>query len=208
MKGLILKDLLNLRKYGKTVFLICAFYLILMLMMDSATVFGGMIVLMFTITSITSFVYDSQCGWDVYAMSLPVSRKDIVLSKYVLSLFLAFLGGILSLLVFWLHGIFARTGNFLETLAVSYALFAVAVVFICILLPLVYRFGVERSRILIIAVVAIPTAVIMVLSQSGTVIEPDEKLISQVLGFSPLVLVVCVILSYLASGAIFNNKEM
>lgn len=208
MKGLILKDLYNLRKYGKTVLLISAFYIMLTFMMDDTSVFGGTIVLLFAITSVTSFAYDSQSGWDTYVLSIPVSRKEVVLSKYVLSALLALMGGVLSLLMGWLHGIFNHVSNFSEMLLISYSLFAVALVLLSILLPLVYKFGVERSRVIILAVIAIPTAAIMVLVQTGPMPELSEQTLRQMLLLSPVVIIVCGIVSFVISHAIYRRKEV
>ncbi len=208
MRGLILKDLYNLRKYGKTLLLISALYIMLTFMMDDSSMFGGMIVLLFAITSVTSFAYDSQSGWDTYVLSIPVSRKEVVLSKYVLSALLALMGGVLSLLMGWLHGVFNHVSNFSEMLLISYSLFAVALVLLSILLPLVYKFGVERSRVIILAVIAIPSAAIMVLVQTGPMPELSEQTFHQVLLLSPVVIIVCGIVSFVISHGIYRRKEV
>jgi len=206
MKGLILKDLYNLRKYGKTLLLISAFYIMLSFMMESESMFTGMIVIMFAITSVTSFAYDSQSGWDVYVHTLPVTRKDVVTSKYLLSYLLALTGGLLALLMGWINGLLKNISNFTETLIAAYALFAVGIIFISILLPLVYKFGVERSRVIVLAVIALPTAAFLVLAQTGTVVAPDEQTIRQVLLFSPVVVIVCGVLSFMISHTIYRRK--
>jgi ABC-type transport system involved in multi-copper enzyme maturation permease subunit len=207
MKGLVLKDLYNLKKYGKTVFLISGFFIMIIFMMGNADLFLGMIVLMLTLTSITSFAYDSQSGWEIYVSSLPVSRKEVVLSKYVLSLLLALTGGLVALLVGWVNGLIKNSSNFTESLVFSYSLFAVAVFFISILLPLIYKFGEERSRLVVIAIVAVPTAIFLVLGQTGNVVAPDEQTIRRLVIWSPLVLVACSVLSFAVSNAIYRGKE-
>lgn len=208
MRGLILKDLYNLRKYGRTILLISAFYILLTFMMDDSAMFAGMIVLLFAITSVTSFAYDSQSGWDVYVHTLPVASKDVVMSKYLLSILLALTGGLLALLMGWIHGLIKNISNFTETLATAYVLFAIGLVFISILLPLVFKFGVERSRIIVLAVIAIPTAAFMVLAQTGNAIVPEEQMLRQALLLSPFVIIVCFVLSLLISRAIYRNKEV
>jgi len=208
MKGLVLKDLYNLRKYGRTILLISAFYIMMTFMMENATMFAGMIVVMFAITSVTSFAYDSQSGWETYVLSIPVSRKDVVLSKYVLALLLAVAGELLAMLVGWLNGIIKNTSNFSEVLITAYVLFVVAVVFLSILLPLVYKFGVERSRVIILAVFAIPVAAGFVLGQTGTMPEISEQTVSQMLLLSPLAIVLCSIVSFMISFAIYRKKEV
>jgi ABC-2 type transport system permease protein len=206
MKGLIIKDLINLKKYSRTVLLVIAVYIIFAFMMDSMEVFSGMIILVFAITTVSSFSYDSQSGWDTYALTLPLPKKDIVLSKYVLALVLAVTGTLLSILLNWLFGLFKHESNFTQTLITSYAIFAVAVIFLSIMLPLIYRFGAERSRVIIIAVFAIPAAALMVLSQTDTPIQPDPALMQRLLLFSPLVLIAASAISVALSCRIFRRR--
>ncbi len=208
MKGLILKDIYNLRKYGKTLFLIAALYFMMSFMMDNADVFLGMIVIMFAITTVTSFAYDSQSGWDVYVNTLPVSRNDVVLSKYLLSLVLILVGGLLAVLLGWVIGLIRNIGNFSETLLTAYALCAVGLLFISILLPFVYKFGVERARVIIIAVVAVPVAAGFALSQAGALPQISVQTVTQMLWFSPLIVVVFGILSFRISSAVYRKKEV
>lgn len=208
MKGLILKDFYNLRKYGKTVLLISAFYVMLTFMMDNSNLFAGMIVLMVAITSVTSFAYDRQSGWDVYVQTLPVAAKDVVMSKYLLSLLLGLVGSLLALLIGWINGLIKNIPNFTEMLVTAYALLAIGMIFISILLPLVYKFGVERSRVIILAIIAIPTAAFFVMAQTGNEVVPDEQTIRRALLLSPVVIVVCGIVSFLVSRGIYRRKEV
>ncbi len=208
MKGLILKDFYNLRKYGKTVLLISAFYVMLTFMMDNSNLFAGMIVLMFAITSVTSFAYDRQSGWDVYVQTLPVAAKDVVMSKYVLSLLLGLVGSLLALLIGWINGLIKNIPNFTEMLVTAYALLAIGMIFISILLPLVYKYGVERSRVIILAIIAIPTAAFFVMAQTGNEVVPDEQTIRRALLLSPVVIVVFGIVSFLVSHGIYRRKEV
>lgn len=207
MKGLIIKDVKNLKKYSRTVLIMIAFYVLFMTMMDSIEFLSGIVVLMCAVSVITSFAYDKQSGWDAYALTLPLPRKDFVLAKYALALLLTAFGTTVALLTGWLYGLFKGVSNFTETLLSSYAMFVVAVLFLCLLLPLVYRFGVERSRVLIFALVAIPTSSMIVLSQTGVITMPEQTLLSQLLIFSPLVIIACASVSIALSCFIFKRKQ-
>jgi ABC-2 type transport system permease protein len=208
MKGLLLKDLLGLRKYLRTLLLFIAAYALLIFLMDSPYFLGGMIVLMCAMASITSFSFDHVAGWDIYALSLPVSRRDVVRSKYLLSLILTAGGTALSLLVSVLYILFTHSGSFSEALTVGYTLFVVGMVFVAVLLPLIFRFGVEKARLLIVAVFAIPTAIFVALSNFGNLQAPDPQLLVRLLAFSPLILTVLLALSYFLSRAIYLKKEV
>ncbi|HEX2998958.1 MAG TPA: ABC-2 transporter permease [Armatimonadota bacterium] len=211
MKGLIIKDLVNLKKSGRTILLIIAFYILFAFMVDSMEFLSGMIILMFAISTVSSFSYDSQAGWDTYARTLPLPKKDFVLSKYVLALLLTVSGTLLTLLLNWLFGLFKNESNFTEALITSYAIFAVAVIFLAVMLPLIYRFGAERSRIIIIAVFAIPAAAIVVLSRTNALAAPSEALLIRLpmlLALSPLGLIAVSGISFAISCRIFSRKEV
>ena len=208
MKGLLIKDLLGLRKYMRTMLLFIAAYALMIFLMDSPYFLGGMIVVMAAMISVTSFSFDHIAGWDVYALSLPVSRKDVVGSKYLLALILTLCGAVLSVVVGALYNTLRHTGSFAETLTVSYALFAVGMVFVAVLVPLLFKFGVEKARLLIIAVFAVPVAAFAALINIADLKMPDEQLIARLLALSPLVLIALLAASYFISCAIYYNKEV
>ena len=208
MKGLILKDIYSLRKYGRTILLIAAIYSIMIFITGNTEVFLGTVVIMFAVTSITSFVDDNQSGWDTYVRTLPASKKDVVMSKYVLSYLLALAGGLLALIVGWINGITKHSGNFSEMLVTSYVMFAIAVIFVSILLPFIYKFGVERARIIIIAAVAIPVAAVLALAQTKAIPVPDAQTVRQALILSPFIVVACCLLSFAISNAVYRKKEV
>lgn len=208
MRGLVLKDLYSLRKEGRTVLLISSLFIVIILTLGNMDLFLCTIMLMFSATSITSFVCDNQSGWDAYVMSLPISRRDVVMSKYMLSFLLALAGGLLALLVRWIKGLLNNISDFSETLIFAYSLFVAAVILISIFLPLVYKFGVERSRMILIAVAVIPGSVSFMLAHTGALVVPDEQTIRQALLLSPLVIIVCSIMSFMISHGIYRRKEI
>ena len=203
MRGLVLKDLYNLRKDGKMVLLISSLFIVIIFTLGNMDLFLSTIMLMFSATSITTFVCDKQSGWDTYVTSLPVPRRKVVMSKYVLSFLLALAGGLLALLVRWINGMIKNAGSFTETLVFAYSLFAAAVILISILLPLVYMFGERQARFMLVAIAAIPMTAFYVFRQI-----PDEQIVKQILLLSPFVLVAFSIISFTVSHGIYRRKEV
>lgn len=159
MKGLLLKDLLVLRRYGRTLLLLTAFYAFFALMEDTGAVMSGMIAAILAMTVLTSVSYDEQARWDRYACSLPVGRRQIVGAKYLLGLLFDLTGCILSLLI----GLSAmamgrQVGG--ELAASLIGAFSGVLLLLSLMLPLVYRFGVEKSRIIFFVFLAITMAVV------------------------------------------------
>lgn len=86
MKGLILKDIYNLA----TLFRIYTILPILAIVISYSQHSLGMLqflpAFIGMFATISAFAYDEQSNFDSFAMTLPINRKDMVISKYVLAL--------------------------------------------------------------------------------------------------------------------------
>lgn len=207
MKGLILKDIYNLRKNLKTITVMILLYFILAFVMDNSSFLSGIIVLLFSMMAITSFSYDDLAKWDKYALSLPISRKELVMSKYMLAIILSLFGSLISAIFTFLIEYFKKSYDSLELLLIVYLLFLISILFTSILIPLIFKFGVEKSRLMIIGVFAVPSGVIFALSKVG-VRMPQMSTLEFLLKLSPLFLVLIFVLSYIISYKIYNKKEI
>ena len=207
MKGLLLKDFLALRKYSKTILVIIVFYIFFGFFNNNPNFSAGMTVMLFAIMTITSFSYDDLAKWDKYARSLPVTKKEIVMSKYLLALILSLMGVVLSVLFSLLFSLIKGGTNMLESLLTTYALFAIAILFLSILLPLIYRFGSEKSRLMMFAVFLIPAGIVVALVKMN-VPMPTEDQMMLLLKLSPILLVLFSTISFLVSCRIYRNKEL
>ena len=81
MKGLILKDLLVLRQQSRVyLFMVLMFAAFAFLNKDPSFA-GGMAAIVAVMLPITALSYDERSGWDRMALSMPVGRRELVLSK-------------------------------------------------------------------------------------------------------------------------------
>ena len=144
MKGLIIKDLFLLRKQGKILLLLAAFYTAFSIFTKNISMLGAIVALMCVMMPITTLSYDEYCKWDRYALAMPVSGKTIVLSKYVLGLLLTLAGSILAAV--FSVGIVAVTGEmpFGEALFTIFCTSIISLLFLSAILPLLFKFGVEK----------------------------------------------------------------
>ena len=146
MTGLILKDILVMRKSLKTYLLLILFYLIL-----SAA--GGLpisfclsfIQVLLMVLPLSAFAYDELSHWDKAVFALPLSRQTVVKARYGFLLLLVLISAALSglLCVF-----FSLTGRaeLLETLASVLACLGVGMLIPAVMLPLNYKLGRERAQ--------------------------------------------------------------
>ena len=170
MKGLILKDLFVLRK-------IAVLYLVIEGVLLAASLFNPAMqmfaILYFLILAmmlpITALAYDERAGWEKYALTMPVTRKKLVASKYLLGLIL--LGTSLVLMILFI--IFAY--EFLATYSVNYIettfrlVLAVVVgcLFLSVLMPIMLNLGTEKGRIVMMLMIFIPVGAVLILSKTG-----------------------------------------
>ncbi len=155
MIGLVLKDILVLRKAIRIYIAMLVFYLILTLSgAFDEMMMTGFISLFTMMLPISSFSYDELARWDKFAAALPVSRRGIVGSKYLL----AFLLGVIA------EALIAVTAVILslikhaapgEILLTGLVCVAIGLLMNSILLPLLFKFGAEKGRLLTMAVIAV-----------------------------------------------------
>jgi len=206
MQSLVYKDLLNLKKYMKTLMLLVVFYIVISFNMEGSSFLSGMIVLVSIMIPIASFSYDQQSNFDLYAQSLPVTRKDIVSSKYVLAIGSIFLGTVLASSISFLSELLKGNKVLVSDLFASNLIMcSIGVIFSAIIIPLIYKFGVERARILLLIVVATPALVVALLPDS-TVLLDKLSMVSLIVT-TLVTAVISVVISYFISVKIYTAKD-
>ena len=205
MKGLIIKDILVLRRYSIIFICILLFYAFMGIMGGDMSFFSSAGGIFCVMLPITSFSYDNLSKWDRFAGSLPVTRRQIVLAKYLLTFSMVVIGTGLSGLLLGSQCLVSslsvpNTG--LTLLGTGGSAFMVA----CILLPLIYRFGVEKSRILMLIIVFIPVGIIAVFNDG--ILPPLSLPPLYILLFILLPFMLGVLfISYRFSLKIYQSKE-
>lgn len=208
MKDLIIKDILNLKRQAKLVLVFAVLYGVMSFYMEDASFVSGIIIFMCAMFSVSSFAYDDMAKWDKYALSMPLSRKDIVMSKYILIFILALAGALLSFVMNITVSIVSKMPfNPMEKLLETLAIVGISLIFTSVLTPLIYKFGTEKARILIILVFVIPAILFSVLANLGFQL-PSEGTLKVIATISPIIIIAIIFISYLISLSIYRKKEM
>ena len=146
MTGLIMKDLLVMRKTMKSYLLIIVLYVVLAYL--DVLNYGFIITfiqVMLMVLPITAFAYDEQAKWDRYAVALPLGRSRVVGARYLFVLMLTVITTAMGLvgtaILTLVHE--AEPLEMLLTLAVSTT---IGLLVPAILLPLCYKLGAELFR--------------------------------------------------------------
>jgi ABC-2 type transport system permease protein len=202
MTGLIIKDLLNLKKQGKIYLLLVVFYFAMGLVNENTSMFTSMMTMVAVLIPLTAMAYDERSKWDRYALTMPISRKNMVMSRYLLGLIFLIVAFVLSMLV----NIVISNMKTAENTLVVLGGFSTGLMLMSVIFPLLFKFGVEKGRIFMMIVIFIPVAALMMISKLG-ISMPDEEIIKSVIYLSPIIGAVIFFISIYVSLWIYKKKE-
>ena len=148
MSGLLMKDLELLKVNIRTYFSVFAVGIIYLFVQTDGSIFfiSYMIFVSLSVT-VGTISYDSYHHGMNFLMTLPFTRKEYVISKYLTA------AGILSMIPGLLKAQSVSTRK--EFLISTGAVMICAGIFLAILLPMRLKYEIEKSRILMVALIAV-----------------------------------------------------
>ena len=157
VKGLMLKDLLQLKDFKFSLLFWTIVFGVVSVVFDIAHMYTLFMAFGFGMIVTLSFTFDEMGGAERYVLCMPARRKDIILSKYLLSFGTstvgALLGWILGFALQWImHG---ELGDSMLRWfgVVLLGIFTMAVIN-SIQIPCTYKYGVAHSRISFFLIIA------------------------------------------------------
>lgn len=148
MKGLLIKDYLILLGQ-KNSFFIILIGLILLFVKDTPVMGISYTMYVITFLSLSNISYDDADNGMPFLMTLPSGRKTYVTEKYLFNLINAsFSGLLLTVIASILELVRGKDITVIRELFFTFILlFTVAAIFFSILVPLELKYGVEKSRV-------------------------------------------------------------
>lgn len=216
MTGLVAKDLLCLRKGMMSVLLILVLYCFLAIAgVWDISFLAGFIAVLIAMLPFNCFSYDHAAKWDIYALTLPVSRNRIVAARYITVLVLTAVGIVIALAAGGIAALLGRVDDGQTYLVTCGVVPAFAAVINAVMLPLLYKFGAERARIIFYGVLAAVIAVAFLVFRllGGTAflesLDAPSPAFAAALPFAALAAgVVLLVLSYFISCAVYARREL
>lgn len=205
MKGLIIKDFFVLKKQAKVLLALLVFYLVYAVAIKDISMLA-MITLLCVMLPITTMAYDEKNKWDKFVLSMPIPRNTLVLSKYLFGIMLDLAGIIIVALISMLMIYFSNETKITEVLVMSVVFGAVGLAFLAIMLPILFKFGVEKGRILMMLVIFAPIILGMVFPKLG-IAPPSEQTLKLLAYSAPALIMLVLLISIKISIAIYNKKE-
>ena len=170
MTGLILKDILVMRRTIRTYVLFLAFYSLLAVFdifpLSTVTAVTELIIMMLPLSA---FSFDEYAKWDRYAAALPLGRRAVVGARYCFALLMAATATLFCLLLAVLLSIVQGADSLMGSLLSLAFCLGYGLLVADILLPLCYKVGVERARPYMYVVIFVPAILLFGAYQLGLI---------------------------------------
>ena len=222
IKGLLKKDLYNLAAY-KTSIIIMVLFCGIAIIGSKAVIYGPIIICTIVgMIALSTFNYDETAKSNKYILTLPTNRKEIVKSKFILSIGSAIVGGIIGIIITILV---VNIMNYIkpeDMINIDYkglivstigGMFGIALIQ-SIQIPSIYKWGAEKGRIqmfiLVFGIVSIVSGIAFLLIKMNITI--NIEIIENILNNYGMFLLIAVIalmyfISYKISCKVYNKKK-
>ena len=236
MWGLIIKDLLLLRKTFKNMIAIFIGALLISIAFGNYFLTVALIPLMIISVGMTAFQNDEINNQESYTATYPLSRVKIVTARYLLTLLLIAISLYVGLLSYVFVDkviipiLIGLSENGVEALGVikpenglnifmirELAMIEASELFVySIFYPVIYKYGCEKSKYVLMSIVMISLGVLSMFSVYINVINPDAVNMVQIfdaiekhgLVAISILVVVSMIISYFLSIKFYKHKDL
>lgn len=210
MKGLILKDILNLRNYAKQLLIMLGLFIVYGFVLNQPEFINFMLLMYGSMAVITTMGYDEKAGWDKIAFSLPVERRDIVRAKYLVWILLSSIAVVIASF-FGILMKYMERESIKEYLLVLITVEAIYLMVFSIIIPIMYQMGTEKARLVMLGIFMIPTIAFILFAKfnKGKVILRNmDHLVPYVIPIIVIVSIMVIYASYRISISILKKKEL
>lgn len=176
-----------------------------------------MLTLGFGMFGMATFNYDEQSKTDRYILTFPLTKKEILIAKYVLIISSTIIGAIVGIIASFLivFIIDKQIPSLYDYINVALGgIFGVGLIE-AIQIPCVYKWGAEKGRIqmfIVAAIIILLIGGIFWVGESANINLPIRDILSTIINFIPAILILATLIiyyiSYRVSYRIYKNKEV
>lgn len=219
IKGLIIKDILQLKSYKKTLIVFIIIFTLTSISQESkvGNILAIMLTLGFGMFSMASFNYDELSKSDRYILTLPLTKKEVVLSKYILVICSTVIGSIIGMTLSYIFTfiINKQVPNIVELISVGLGGILGIGLVEGLQIPCVYKWGAEKGRIqmvIVTALVALLAGGILFVGEKANIQLPTNSILNIFNTFLPLIFIgltaIIYYVSYKVAYKIYARKEI
>ena len=214
MKSLILKDLYNIGHNVKSMLFILVVFAVALIPTSGVAGYIFVCAILCSMMIVTTFSFDDNSKWTRYAMIMPVSKKDLVAGKFIVLAIFCLAGSLFGLVVGSIGGLTIKSISFDligigELLLFALTAWVVSIIFGSMSIPLVFKFGAEKGRVLLLISFLFPAALCFGIYQLFVIldIELTEHFMFPLLCCSPIIALIWCYVMYQISYRIFSKQE-
>ena len=216
MKGLLEKDLRLMLSRKQSILIFIVASLFVAFTMDGSFVVSYLTML-FTVIAISTLSYDEYDNGFAFLMTLPFSRKTYVREKYIFTFLAEITAWVISVIFYYVVNMIKGVKiDLLSEAPVLLMYLPLLFLMACMMLPIQFRFGAEKSRtayFIVIGGLAVLLFIVFKLIGSGDgsidIIETALSFLLSPVGIITVtaVFLILVAVSYLLSVRIMEKKE-
>lgn len=156
MKALILKDLYNIGHNSKQMLILLLFFTFVYIPSFGFITYAFMVMFLCTAMIMTTFHFDKTANWEKYALTLPISKRSYIQSKFITAAIFCLIGALFSSFACFVSTFFIKKGKVGDIgLAAGIGLY-LGLILGGVLIATIIRVGAENARNVLIAIIAIP----------------------------------------------------
>lgn len=218
MTGLLRKDFLEIRTSLRIYLILAVIYTLFAFGAKEIIGMAAFVQFFFSTVVLNCFTYDEAVGWNRFCSATPMARRTTVTARYLFALMVALSAFGLGLLMLAISTAVHGSDGTWEQLTILAVCLAASVIMQSVSLPLCYRYGVERSRILLMIVMLLPFLLVWAVSNFDTQI--GQRLLGQFTILDPavwiggilvgaaLLAIMAFLLSWRVAVRIYQHQEL
>ncbi len=206
MTGLILKDFLSIKRQARIFILLALLYVVMACFSNDSAFFMGFVIILSSMMPITALAYDERAHFERYALTMPLSRRDVVIAKYLFGLLCIGIALLVSFIFDIIMSIVTSASISPDLFISLLVLMSVTLLFLSVNLPVMFKFGTEKGRLIYMGL-AVLAMLLPTLFQNGIIGPPSAMLLKTLVYTFPAFSVLCFLLSIRISIGIYGKKE-
>lgn len=178
MKGLLLKEIYQLKHSIKSQGFTLVLFAGIGILMKSTVYVGMMVTVLTTNMILLTMGYDENASWKRYAMTMPLQRRDLITVKYLLLYGLTLFSMLFTILISLPINAYTKI-PMVESTATAMACSLISLWSVSLNILLCTKFGVEKARFLTVLSYVVPFAIIwglFLLEEKGKFAITDASL--------------------------------
>lgn len=216
MRSLILKDLYNIGHNAKSMLFMLGVLAVVLIPTSGASAYIIVSAFLCSTMIVTTFTFDDNSSWLRYAMIMPVSKEDIVVGKYIVLVIFCVIGSLFGLVVSLIAGLVMRKITFnlagiVELLLLTLVALVISLISGSMSIPLVFKFGAERARVLLMISILVPLAICFGIYQVFVLLgieRTDQLVLIIILCGSPIIALFWCYVMYRICCQIFIKQDL